>query len=70
MQLPQQRRKTSQQNPFVHHQHSVTVSGDVSWQVKIGLHQFGIYLSQAKINVKQSTTAILIVDLPKPSKNF
>ena len=53
MQLPQQRRKTSQQNPFAHHQHSVTVSDDVSWQVKIiGLHQFDIYGSQVKINVK------------------
>jgi len=31
-------RKTPQQNPFAHHQHSVTVSDDVSWQVKIGLH--------------------------------
>jgi len=33
MQLLQQRRKTSQQNPFAHHQHSVTVSDDVSWQL-------------------------------------
>jgi len=37
MQLqPQHRRKTPQQNPLAHHQHSVTVSDDVSWQVKIG----------------------------------
>ena len=28
------------------------VSDDVSWQVKIGLHQFDNYLSQVKINVK------------------
>jgi len=28
-------------------------------EVKIGLHQFDIYLSQVKINEKQSTTAIL-----------
>ena len=33
-------------------QHSVTVSDVVSWQVKIGLHQFDNYLSQVKINVK------------------
>jgi len=59
MQLSQQRRKTPQQNPFTHHQHSVTVSDDVNWQVKIGLHQFDNYLSQVKINVKQSATAIL-----------
>jgi len=52
MQLPQQRRKTQQQNPFAHHQHPVTVSDDISWQVKIGLHQFDNYLSQVKINVK------------------
>ena len=51
-QLPQQRRKTSQQNPFTHHQHSVTVTDDVRMQVKIGLHQFDIYVSQVKINVK------------------
>ena len=31
--------------------HSVTVSDDVSWKVKIGLHQFDNYLSQVKINV-------------------
>jgi len=61
MQLPQQRRKTPQQNPFAHHQHSVTVSVDVSWQVKIGLRQFDRpnYLSQVKISVKQLTRAIL-----------
>jgi len=52
MQLPQQRRKTPQQNPFAHYQHSVTVADDVSWQVKIGLHQFDNYLSQVKINIK------------------
>jgi len=51
MQLPQQRRKTPQQNPFAHHQHSITASDDVSCQVKIGLHQFDNYLSQVKINV-------------------
>jgi len=51
-QLPQQRRKTPQQNPFTHYQRSVTVSDDVSWQVKIGLHQFDNYLSQIEINVK------------------
>jgi len=28
------------QNPFVHHQRSVTVSDGVSWQVNIGRHQF------------------------------
>ena len=58
-QLSQQRRKTPQQNPFAHHQRSVTVSDDITWQVKIGLHQSDNYLSQVKINVKQSTTAIL-----------
>ena len=31
---------------------SVTVSDDVRMQVKIGLHEFDIYLSQVKINVK------------------
>jgi len=51
-QLPQQTRKTPQQNPFAHHQRSVTVSDNFSWQVKIGLHQFDNYLSQVKINVK------------------
>jgi len=50
-----------QQNPFAHHQHSATVSDDVSWQVKIDLYQFDNYVSQVKINVKQSTTAILKV---------
>ena len=59
MQLPQQRRKTPQQNPFAHHQRSITVSDDVSWQVKIGLHQCDNYLSQVKISVKQLTRAIL-----------
>jgi len=44
---------------------SVTVSDDVRMQVKIGLHEFDIYVSQVKINVKQSTTAIL-----KISGNF
>jgi len=52
MQLPQQRRKTPQQNPFAHHQRSITVSDDVSWQVKIGFHQIDNYLSQVKISVK------------------
>jgi len=51
-QLPQQRRETPPQNPFAHQQRSVTVSDDVSWQVKIGLCQFDNYLSQVKINVK------------------
>jgi len=51
-QLPQQTRKTSQQNPFAHHQRSVTVSDDISWQDNIGLHQFdNYYLSEIKINV-------------------
>jgi len=31
---------------------SVTVSDDVRMQVRIGLHEFDIYLSQVKINVK------------------
>jgi len=52
MQLSQQRRKTSQQNPFAHYQRSVTVSDAVRMQVKIGLHQFDIYLSQVKISLK------------------
>ena len=65
MQLLQQRRKTPQQTPFAHHQHSVTVSDDDSWQVKIGLNQFDNYLSQVKINMKQLTTVIL-----KISRNF
>jgi len=52
MQLPQQRRKSPQENPFAHHQRSVTVSDDVSWQVKIGLHQFDNYLSRVKFSVK------------------
>jgi len=38
---------------------SYTISDDVSWQVKIGLHQFHNYPEQVKINVKQLTTAIL-----------
>ena len=50
MQLPQQTKKTSQQNPFEHRQRSLKVSDDVSWQDKIGLHQFGNSLSQVKIN--------------------
>jgi len=61
-QLPQQRRKTPQQDPFAHHQRSVTVSENVSWQVKIGLEQFDNYRSQVKINVKivnKLTTATL-----------
>jgi len=49
--MPQQRRKTPQQSPFTHHQRSVTVSDDVSWQVKIGLHQSDNYLSQVTLNV-------------------
>jgi len=57
--MPQQRRKNPQQNPFAHHQRSVTVSYDASWQVIIGLHQSYNYLNQVKINVKQLTTAIL-----------
>jgi len=40
MQLLQQTRKTSQQNPFAHHERSVKVSDDVSWQDKIGSNQF------------------------------
>jgi len=51
MQLPQQIKKTLLQNPFAHHQCSVKVSDDVSWQDRIGLHQFDNYLSQCKINV-------------------
>jgi len=46
------KKKTPQQNPFAHHQRSVTVSDDVSWQVKIGLYQSDNYLSQVKISVK------------------
>jgi len=49
---------TPQQNLLAHHQRSVTLSDDVSCQVKIGLHKFDNYLSQVKINVKQLTTAI------------
>jgi len=52
VQLPQQRRKTPQQNPFAHHQDLVTVSDDVSCQVKIRLHESDNYLSQVKLNVK------------------
>jgi len=55
MQLPQQTKKTSQQNPFAHHQCSAKVSDDVSWQEKIGLHQFNNYLSHVKINVGLTT---------------
>jgi len=51
MQLPQRTKKTSQQNPFAHHQPSVKVSDDVSWRDKISLHQFDNYLSQVKINL-------------------
>jgi len=51
MQLPQQTKKTLQQNPFAHHQRSVKVSDDVSRQDKIGLHHFDNYLSRVKINV-------------------
>jgi len=57
-QLPQQR-KTQQQNPFARHQCSVTVSDDVSWQVKISLHHSDNYLSQVKINVKTVNNTIL-----------
>ena len=42
-QLPQQK-KTLQQNLLAHYQCSVKVSADVSWQEKIGLHQFDIVL--------------------------
>jgi len=49
-QLLQQTKKTLQQNPFAHHQCSVKVSDDVSWQDKTGLHQFDNYRSQVKIN--------------------
>jgi len=45
MQLPQQTKKTLQQNPFAHHQRSVKVSDDVSWHEKISLHQFDNYVS-------------------------
>jgi len=55
-QLQQQRKNTSQQNPFAHHQRSVKVSDDVSWQDNIGLHQFDDYPSQVKINKQQLTT--------------
>jgi len=51
MQQLQQRKKASLQDPSAHHQHSVTVSDGVSWQVKIGLHQFDNCLSQVKIDV-------------------
>jgi len=50
-QLPQQTKKTSQQNRFVLYQRSVTICDDVSWQVKIGLHQFDSNLSQVKSKV-------------------
>ena len=50
------KKRTSQQNPFAHHQCSVKVSDNVSLQDKIGLHQFDDYLCQVKINV--TTTAI------------
>jgi len=43
--------KTSQENPFTHHQRSVKVCDDISWQDKIGLHQFDNYVIQVKINV-------------------
>jgi len=59
MQLPQQTKKTLQQNPFAHHQRSVTVSDDVSKQDKIGLHQFDNYLSQVKINVTTVNSCFL-----------
>jgi len=50
-------KKTSQQNPFAHHQRSVKVSDDVSWQDKIGLHQFD-NLRQVKLMWQQLTTAV------------
>ena len=55
MQLPQQRRKTSQQNPFAHYQRSVTASEYVSWQVKIGLHQFDNYI-KIPLNPDENST--------------
>jgi len=51
MQLLQQTRKSSQQNPFAHHERSVKVSDDVSWQDKIGSNQFDNYLSQDRQQV-------------------
>jgi len=39
-----------QQNTSAHHQRSVKVYDDVTWQDKIGLKQFDNYLSQVKIN--------------------
>jgi len=39
--LPQQtKKKLRSKILFAHHQRSVKVSDDVSWQNKIGLHQF------------------------------
>jgi len=47
--------------PFAHHKHSVTVSDGISWQVRIGLHQFDNCLSQVKISVTQLTTVFLAI---------
>jgi len=53
-QLPQQRKQTLQQNHFAHHQHSVTVSDDVSWQVKIGVHKFDCLTSETSQNERNN----------------
>jgi len=55
MHLPQQTKKTSQQNSFTHYQRLMMSVG----KTKIGLHQFNNYLSQVKIIVttQQLTTA-------------
>jgi len=45
------RKNASQQNPFAYHRLLVTVFDGVSWQVRIGLHQFDSCLSQVKIDV-------------------
>jgi len=42
---------TKKKDFTAHHQRSVKVSDDISWQDKIGLHQFDNYLSQVKISV-------------------
>jgi len=62
--------KTLQQNPFTHHQHSVTVSDDDSWQVKIGLHQLDNYLSQVKINITTNSQQQLFLAILKISGEF
>jgi len=59
-QLPQQTKKTAQQNSFAHYRRSVKVSDDVSWQDKIGLHQFDNYPSQVKINVKTANNSCFL----------